>query len=216
MAKDTKIILPRKDENGEYYISYSQLTTWKKSKRDYIRQYFFGDKFEGNSYTDFGGDIGEALENNDFSDFTAKERAFLETIPRYDQFERKIRLELDGFYVMGFIDTNTADFKHIMDYKTGDMGKESEYDNDKYYQLEIYAMGLEQETGILPETAKVTLIERTGNAFQGEELKLGNKFIQIDRSLDPFRLEYVKADVIKIAHEISDCYKTFLTLCGNE
>lgn len=212
MAKNTKIILPRQDESGAYYISYSQLSTWKKSKRDYIRQYFFGENFEGNSYTSFGSIIGESLEHNDFSSFTKKEADFLKTIPRYDQFERKVKLELDGFYVVGFIDSNTSNFKKIMDYKTGDMGKAAEYDNDNYWQLEIYAMALEQETGILPEDARVILIERTGNAFKGEELKLGTQFQEIPRSLDVFRLEQVKAEIIKIAHEISDYYKVFLSM----
>lgn len=217
MAKNTEINLPKKDDKGVPYLSYSQMSTWKKSKRDYIRQYFFGERFEGNAYTDFGGDIGSALENNDFSAYTKEEQEFLNTLPRLDQFERKVRLEFkEGFYVTGFIDTNSSDFKKIKDYKTGDMSKEAEYDNDNYTQLEIYAMALEQETGILPEEAEVILIERTGNAFKGEELKLGSQFKVIPRSLDVFRLETVRQDIVKIAYEISEYYKIFLELCSDE
>ena len=62
-----KIILPRVDKEGKCYISYSQHSKWKRDKKDYIKSYFFGERFEGNAYTDFGSKVGEALENNDFS-----------------------------------------------------------------------------------------------------------------------------------------------------
>jgi hypothetical protein len=214
MAKNNKIDLPRKDEGGTPYLSYSQIATWKRSKRDYIRQYFLGEGFDGNQYTDLGKKVGEALENNDFSDFSRDERKLLLQLPRLDSFERMIRLEFpEGFYIKGFIDTNSSDFKHIIDYKTGDMGKRTEYDNDDYYQLEIYALALEQETGVLPDKAEVVLIERLGNAFKGETLVLGSQFEIIDRSLDVFRLETVRQDVLKIALEISEYYEAFKQLC---
>lgn len=218
MAKNNKVKdldLPRKDKDGRSYLSYSQYTTWKKSKREYIRQYFFGESFDGNAFTESGKKVGEALENNDFSGFTRGERALLVKLPRLDTFERMIRLEYpEGFYVKGFIDTNSSDFRHIIDYKTGDMSKRSEYDSDEYCQLEIYALALEQETGVLPDKAEVVLIERLGNPFKGEELKLGENFEVIDRSLDVFRLETVRQDVLKIALEIADYYKVFKKLCN--
>lgn len=216
MAKGVELVLPRTDDKGDFYLSYSQISTWKRSKREYIRQYFFGERFTGNSYTDFGSKVGEALESGDFSEFTDKEVEFLETIPRYDQFERKIRLNFEGFYVTGYIDSNKSNFKDILDYKTGDMSKAAEYEDEKYYQLEIYSMALEQETGILPDTAKVILVERTGNAFKGEELKLGAQYDTVFKPLDAERLEYVKRDIIKVASEISNTYRQFLIMCEHE
>ena len=84
--------LPKTDKDGNPYLSYSQVSTWKRNKRDYIRQYFMGEGFEGNAYTDFGSRVGEALEKGIYNGFTASEIEFLETIPRYDEFEREIRL----------------------------------------------------------------------------------------------------------------------------
>lgn len=207
------LILPKTDEQGIPYLSYSQITTWKKSKREYIRQYFMGEGFDGNKYTDFGSKIGRALEENDFSDFSTDEKKFLKTIPRYDEFEREIKLQLNGFYIKGFIDTNTTDLTAIADYKTGDIDKKrAEYESDSYTQLDIYSAAIQQETGKLPESVNVFLIERTGNAFAGEELKLGNKFITITKDVNDERIKQVIKEVEEVAREISEYYQVYLKL----
>lgn len=220
------IILPKTDDDGVYYLSYSQISTWKKSKREYIRQYFMGEKFEGNAYTEFGSKVGEALENNDYDGFTAKEKKFLKTIPRYDEFEREIKLQMDGFYIKGFIDTNTVLYTDenkeskelvdkIADYKTGDITKKAvEYESDDYNQLDIYAGAIRQDTGKLPSNVKVFLIDRTGNAFKGETLKLGSEFVTITKTVTDKRVDKVLEDVQVIAEEISRYYKLYLTLSG--
>ena len=220
----SKITLPKTDKvTGIPYLSYSQISTWKKSKRDYIRQYFFGEDFSGMSdYMDFGSKVGNALEKNDFSEFTKEEQKFLKTIPRYDQFEREINLQMDGYFVKGFIDTNTTEntekgelVKKIADYKTGEIEKkESEYASDDYIQLDIYAASIQQETGVLPEEVSVFLIDRTGNAFKGEPLRLGERYITITKKVDDKRVKAVMNEVNKIAQEISEYYQIFLKLNG--
>ena len=87
----TKINLPRKDDEGKFYMSYSQDSKWKKSKKDYFKSYFFGEKFEGNAYTDFGSAVGEAIENNDFSAFSKVATTVLKKATRLDE-----RLDKDG------------------------------------------------------------------------------------------------------------------------
>lgn len=224
MVKKQKITLPKTDKvTGRPYLSYSQISTWKKSKRDYIRQYFFGEDFSGMSdYMDFGSKVGNALEKNDFSEFTKEEQKFLKTIPRYDQFEREINLQMDGYFVKGFIDTNTTEntekgelVKKIADYKTGEIEKkELEYASDDYIQLDIYAASIQQETGVLPEEVSVFLIDRTGNAFKGEPLRLGERYITITKKVDDKRVKVVMNEVNKIAQEISEYYQVFLKLNG--
>jgi hypothetical protein len=182
------------------------------------------EKFEGNAYTDFGSKVGEALENDDFSEFTEKEQEFLKSVERYDEFERKINLQMDGFKVVGFVDSNTLEtkkkngkkvevVKHLIDYKTGSVEtKVSEYESDKYTQLHIYAAALEQELGVLPETAKVVLIDRVGNAFKGEELKLGDTCVEIEKNISKEVIDKVLKDVQDTAEEISKYYEIFLKL----
>lgn len=206
------IKLPKKDKEGNQYLSYSQIHSFINKRRDYIRQYFLGDKFEGNAYTDFGKKIGEALENNDFSNFNKKEHELLKTIPRYDEFEREVRLQRDGFYVLGYIDSNTSDCIKILDYKTGDMDKEAVYVSDDYSQLYIYAAALEQELGALPKKASVVLIERLGNPFKGDKLVLGDKYVTIDKKITKKAIKDVVNKVDRVADEISDLYEVFLKL----
>lgn len=208
--------LPKKDKDGLQYLSYSQISTWKKSKRDYIRRNFFKEK-EDNAglqrYGDFGHKVGEALENNNYSAFTKPEQDFLKTIPRYDEFERKINLQMEGFYIMGFIDTNSSCLTRMADYKTGDIEKKrGDYESDDYIQLDIYAAAVEQELGFIPEDIKVLLVGRSGNGFAGEDLLLTGEYITITKKIDAESIARVKKQVQEIAEEISDYYTAFLEL----
>ncbi len=211
--KTVHLELPRKDKEGNSYISYSQLNSWKRSKRDYIRSYFYGEKFDGNAYTEMGSLVGEALENNNFSAFNEKEQKFLAKVPRLDEFEREIKLEMSGFYVKGFIDTNDSMLTHLIDYKTGDVKKKkAEYESDDYTQLDIYAAAIKQETGKLPRKAHVILIDRTGNAFKGEDLVLGSQFVTIKKKITNARVKKVMDDIQETAREISEYYRVFKLL----
>ena len=214
-----KIILPQTDENGEMYLSYSQKKTWKK-KRDYIRQYFFGNKSDNEyleKYGDFGNKIADVFRNEDYSGFTKKEIEFLKTIPKYDEFETEVHLDMGGWYVKCYVDSNTkvedGYVKELLDYKTGEIDKRKvDYESQEYDQIEIYAAAFEQKYGKLPNKGKVVLIQRDGNAFKNEELKLGDKYIEIPKKITKKRIKEVKDEYIYTAREISEYYKVFLKL----
>ncbi len=228
--KHKQLILPRKDEDGNYYISYSQISKWKRSKRDYIRKYFFGEPDDNpalQKYGDFGHKVGEAYENNDFSKWEEHEAEYLQSLPFYDEFEREIKLEMDGFYVLGYIDSNTKPqaapsyllssgttyIKKILDYKTGDIAKRTpEYESEEYKQLTIYAAALQQEFGILPQEAHVVLIGRGGNAFKGEELTLVKDANIIKKDISPEVIQKTLEYVQSTAEEISRYYQVYLKL----
>lgn len=215
-----EIVLPKKDKEGLYYLSYSQMAKWRKSKRDYIRKYFFGEPDDNaglQRYGDFGHKVGEAFENNDFSKFEINEQTFLQTIPRFDEFETEVKLEMQGFYVLGYVDSNTkvedGYVKKLLDYKTGDIvARKPEYESVEYMQTEIYSAAFMQKYGRLPDEASVVLIGRSGNAFKGEELKLTGEVEIIPKDISAGRVAKVHAHVQKIAEEISDCYKAYLKL----
>ena len=208
--------LPKTDKEGVPYLSYSQKKKWKTKNRDYIRQYFFGEKQDNpllKVYGDFGHKVGESYENNDFSGWNKREAAFLKKLPAYDEFEREIKLQMDGFYMLGFIDSNTAPdgyVKKILDYKTGDIDKGvEEYEAEDYDQTEIYSAALEQEFGQMPDESIVVLIGRVGNAFNGEELKLNRKHEIIQKPLSRERIDEVKQNLQECAEEIADYYRVF-------
>jgi hypothetical protein len=223
-VKKEQLVLPTKDREGNYYISYSQIGSYKRSVREYIRQKFFKEPFVSNPYMLFGTKVGEALEHNNFEDFTEDEQEFLKTVPRYDRFEALVHLRMKGFYVKGFIDTMKLPDDHkkghiikyvpaIADYKTGDIEKKrGDYESDEYIQLDIYAAHIEQTFGSLPKKVEVILIGRKGNAFKREELTLTKEFITINRKTTKKKVEAVKKIVQETAEEISEYYKVFLTL----
>lgn len=208
------IVLPKKKIiNGveSYYLSYSQISSWLKYKKDYYASYFYNVPFEGNAYTSFGSIIGEALEHNNFSDFTEEEQKLLKKIPRGDEFEREINLLLpNGVYVTGYIDTNKLPVTWMRDYKTGTSSKKSEYDDPmKYLQIPLYAAAIKQETGEIPKDCGVVLIDRVGNAFQGEELKLGKEFWEIPLKIGEKEIENAIDVATRVSEEISKEFQLF-------
>jgi len=202
--------LPRKDKHGENYLSYSQISTFKRSKEDYYNQYVLNVPFNGNEYTDFGNKVGESLEKNDFTLFNNKEKDILINVKRLDLFERKTILKYNDFYVIGFIDSCSSDFLEILDYKTGGNGKHIQYTKLDYNQLHIYALSIRQELGITPRKASVQFITRGGNLYKGDEFYIKNtqpKNIEIDISEN--NLKKVYWNLLKTAEEINEFYKKY-------
>jgi len=204
-----KIILPKTDDKGKPYISYSQFSTWKSSKKDYFKSYFFGERFDGNAYTEFGNKVGEALEKGDFTGFDGLEKLMLQEVTRLDEFERKVELDFGDFYLFGYIDTNDKELETIVDYKTGALDKEAVYASPDYVQLDLYAAAIEQETGKLPKEAFVILVEREGNPYKNEELKVGKSLRVINKDLNPQRIKDVKSALEKAAIDISHHFRVF-------
>lgn len=213
----SNIKLPRVDKEGVPYLSYSQFTTWKEKPRDYLRRYFFGEKDDNaylKKYGDFGHKVGEAYEKADFSKWSKEEAKFLQTLPYYDEFERKIKLQLDGYYILGFIDSNTKASKgfveKLLDYKTGEIVKvEDKYSSKDYRQVDVYAAALRQEYGKIPKEGCVVIIDRAGNAFKGQELTLTGKAKIVKRELSDERCDEVIGDFKEVAENISDHFKVF-------
>lgn len=224
MPRKLNVVLPKSTEDGQPYLSYSQYSKFKRNPREYYRQYFFGEPFDGNAYTDFGSLIGEALENNDFSPFTKKEQEVLKGVTRLDEFEREITWDLNGFVVTGYIDTNDVKgvtdpeegdkevVTTIIDYKTGALNKVAEYEDENYDQVTIYAGAILQQTGTAPKKGWVELIERTGNAFKGEELKLGTQVVKIPQNVTKKKIKETERKLRATAKDISDRYKVFQKL----
>jgi len=198
--------LQRKDKEGISRLSYSQIGLFKRSKKEYYENYILGKKFEGNEYTDFGSKVGEALEHHDFSKFKPTEQETLKNLKRLDEFEREVRLNYEGFYVLGFIDSNKSNLTEIIDYKTGGVKKEFQYAEQDYTQLCLYALSLRQETGITPSLASVEFIRRKGNAFRGQALTVGDEVISIPVDISLERLKTVYWDTLNAAKQIEKFY----------
>lgn len=206
------MILPKIDKEGKPYLSYSQISSFLKNKKEYIKSYFFNEPIQFTAYIDFGSKVGKALETNDFSEFEKNEQEVLKKVPRFDEFEKEIRVDFGEFYLKGFIDTNKKNLTYFADYKTGGVNKVDEYKKEDYLQPLIYAEGIRQATGKLPKKAEVILIERLGNAFKGEPLVVGKEIIHIPIDISEERIAYAKQLIEKTAKEIEHYYKVFLKL----
>lgn len=199
--------LPRKDSEGTPYLSYSQIQLFQRDPAEYRKVYIWNEPFEGNEYTEFGSKVGSAIEKNDFSGFEPGEVEVLKKVTRLDQFEREVRLNYEGFYVKGFIDTNSLDLKKVLDYKTGGKGKDKQYREKNYWQVVIYALAIRQETGITPEYGGVEFITRNGNAFFDEPLTVAPVApIKIQVDLSEENLKRVYWDVLRTSKNIERFY----------
>ena len=202
--------LPRTDSKGNSYISYSQISTFLYNQADYYHNYVLGKRFEGNVYTEFGSKVGGALEVNDFANFEPQEQNTLSQVVRLDEFEREVRLQYKGFYLLGFIDTNLLSLERIIDYKTGKHGNESKYANDSYTQIALYALALRQETGITSAIGPVNFIQRDGNPGIGEPLMVAPVTpLMVDVDISEARLKQVYWDTLTIAHRMSAFWEKY-------
>jgi hypothetical protein len=200
--------LPKKDKYGVNRLSYSQMSTFKKSKDLFYQRYIVGEEFQTNEYIEFGSKVGSALEKNDFSKFSKQEVEILNKVTRLDEFERPVFLRYSEFYIVGYVDTVNSDLTEIIDYKTGGLKKEFQYMEDDYHQLQIYALAIQQETGVAPKKASVEFIRRKGNLYRGQSLFVGDEQpIKIDIDVGSSRLMDVYLDILKTADEISEFYK---------
>lgn len=221
------LILPKKDENGEYFISFSQVSLWREAKgfdtgfpgyQEYIRKYFLGETFENNTgYAEFGTEVENYICSREDSDkFTDDEKAVLEKITPLGVFQKEIKLYFKeyGFYVKGFIDDCTEDLTRVRDYKTASSKSKEKYYQQDYRQLDLYALAIKEETGVLPSQVEVVCIERLGNGFKGgrNALTVGKEIWYIDKVVNEQRIKEVKDYIITSAIEISEYWKVFCKL----
>lgn len=204
------IALPRKDDNGEQYVSYSQIKLFKRNVDEWVDRYVFGAAFTDNPYAAFGRAVGTALETGDFRAFPKAEAAKLSEVTRLLDFEVETRLDMGDYYVKGFIDT--TDYSIILDYKTGGVGKHKQYEKDDYYQTELYAMSMMQQEGIVIDYTGVEFITRAGNYWKGLNVDPNAPIISIEKRLSPERERFILDDIKTTVSDMSDLYKK-LTDC---
>lgn len=217
--------LPRKNKEGESYLSYSSIKAWNElrgyntglsGKHESIMSYFFGQEFpDDKGFGIFGQEVETYVTERKSADkFTNEEKAVLETIQPLGVFQHEFKLPFDGFYIKGFIDDMSIDKTKIRDYKSCSRKSGEKYAADDYFQLDLYALAIEKEFGVLPEI-EVCCIERSGNPFKGggrDVLKVAGDVWYIQRKTDAERLKTLQEYIIKTAKEIEQYYIVFLKL----
>lgn len=227
MQDPHSIVLPRKDADGNFYISYSQISTFKDKesynlkvlgKIEYMAAYFFGDKWPDSGFALFGSEAEDYICNGDHAEnFSADERKVLDSIEPIGNFQVEIKIWiLPNVYIKGYIDDCNEGLSWLRDYKTASKRSKAKYYKEEYVQLDIYAMYALQETGKIPEKLEVCIIERTGNCFgmvnRRDLLKVGNEVWYHDRETSLERMNKIKGDLIATVYEISELYQLYLQL----
>lgn len=223
-----QIILPRKDAEGNYYISYSQYSSWKSLEGfntgfhgnvEYMLSYFFGQRFEDAGWALFGEQVEGYITERKYGEFfTEREKEIMERVKPLGIYQHEVKFFiLPNVYILGYIDDMREDFSKIRDYKTASKSSKARYYSTEYKQLDIYAMYVQKITGKLPE-AEVCIIERKGNVFGKVNarnlLSVGDFVDYVPRTISEERCQEVKAELIKTISDISDAYKLYLKLNG--
>jgi uncharacterized Fe-S cluster protein YjdI len=219
------LLLPRHDADGKPYVSFSQVKSWNSSKSfnlgvegklEYMLSYFFGEDFGDMGWAQFGQEVEDYICFRKFKEkFTAKERKVLDSIVPLGLFQQEVKIDFGDFYLLGYIDDATPDLTKLRDYKTCSLNSSKQYYKEDYYQLDIYAMWVLQETGKVPKELEVCMIERAGNCFRGggrNVLSVKDEVWYHPRETSVERMEYLRHYIRATAMDISKHYKAFLTL----
>jgi hypothetical protein len=221
----SKIILPRVDKDGVPYISYSQVKLWNEEKgfntglpgrQEFMRGYFLGEEFpDKGGFGTFGADVEDYITLRKGAEkFTDAELETLNKIEPLGVLQKEMVIQFDGFYLKGFMDDATPDLVKIRDYKTASNNSRKKYEEDSYWQLDVYALAVKKETGKLPKELEVCIIERLGNGFKGGRgaMTVGQNIWYIPRKTNKERIKSVEENIINTAKEISEYYQVFLKL----
>jgi len=226
------ILLPRKDDNGKYRISYSQITSWKSvsafnsildedgkyknisGTTGYILHYFLDYEFPPSAmdiYAPFGQRVEDAICTKDYTGFAPEEIAILQKIEPLGGFQEVAKVDFGEFVLEGLIDDCKDGRKWLRDYKTVSKAKaQATYGGHDYKQLDVYALEQYFKTGEVPEVLEVVCIHRGGSHFKPPLKVTGYEII--NRETDSSRLEFVAEYIRTTVREISHTYKIFLEL----
>lgn len=225
--KNNKIILPRKNKEGKYRVSYSQINSWNEKKafntlngkaitgkEGYILDYFLNHEFPPSMmdvYAPWGSKVEDAICMGIYDGFDKQEIEILKSIETLGVFQSEVSIDFGDFCLEGFIDDTNEDRSIIRDYKTASESSAKKYSTLEYRQLEVYALDYYKKTGLIPHT-EVCLILREGSHIKPPMKVAGTRIIP--RSIAESTLNEVEQWVINTVSEISTCYKVWLKING--
>lgn len=222
----SKLTLPRINKDGQYTISYSQIKLWNDlkgfstgllGKFEYIRSYMLKEEYADWGWGQFGTEVEDYICERKWADkFTAEEKATMEKIVPLGNFQVPLDIDFKDFRFIGFKDDTNKDESILRDYKTASEKSKEQYYTPEYKQLDLYALDTKKKTGSLPKELQVTIIERKGNAFRGgrDVLTVGENIWEVQREVDPVRIDAMEDMIVTAANEISEYYKAFLEING--
>lgn len=213
--------LPKRTKDGKPYISFSQWKNFRaiksfnlgvEGRMEYMLEYFMGYKFKGKGWGQFGKEVEAYIADREFAkNFTEKEKSILSGVKTLGVFQQYFEIDMGSFVIIGYIDDMLEDVSVIRDYKTASKNSAKQYYEDDYWQLDLYAIWVYQQTGKIPKL-EVVVIERAGNcSYKGgrEVLSVAGEVWEIPRETSVERMEWLKDSFTETATEISEYWTVF-------
>lgn len=193
------------------YLSWSQLNLWLKNKGQYREQYYFGKKIYDTPEMMYGREIAEALEHDD---------AGLSHIPRYAKPEHKLKVELDGIPLIGYLDSYDPKAHAFYEYKTSHTGSWNALTVRKHDQLTMYSLMIEMQHGRVRNLCHLveltTQWKQKSVTFDGiellgdsRELELTGAFQLFPRKIEKWERNRMREIIKKVAKEIEEDYAIY-------
>lgn len=205
MQPDTeKLILPKP------HLSWSAFSVWQQNPERFKREYFANGKRLDSKFLRFGKSIASAIEDGTYK----------ETLPRlevYSEVEFQINADVSGVPILSYLDTYDPQKNILREFKTGT--RRNPWDARKVYkhgQLVFYAVALRAMTGKMPEYCHLDWIitddsMESNSVFDKGKLRVTGEIISFKRVFDNRELDRMEKDIVRVAREISDAYKKYLS-----
>lgn len=200
------------------YLSHSQMECWinSKDKTTYRKQYYGGQRFTGNLYTEFGNKVTLAMENNE--DWVA-------FIPRFSVFERKFIVDIDGIPFKGSIDQFEPATGAFAEQKTVNK-KWSDNKIKNHKQFDRYSLAIELMDGKVQDEAYFidvrTALKKKTTTFNGIELEsddveitLTGEFNKIPRIVTAEDRRRAYEEIVRVGREIEEDFAAYKHLYQN-
>lgn len=194
------------------YLSHSQIECWlnSKNKDTYRKQYYGGQRFSGNVYTEFGNKVTLAMENNE---------DWVSFIPRFPVFERKFIVDIDGIPFKGSIDQFDPATGAFAEQKTVNK-KWSDNKIKNHKQFDRYSLAIELMDGYVRDLALFidvrTALKKKTTMFNGIELESDENEITltgevnvIERIITAEDRRAAYEEIVRVGREIEEDFAAY-------
>lgn len=185
------------------YLSWSQYDLYRRNPEQYAKQYFLGEKGVDTQYTRYGSKIAKLIEDGKVHDV-------LPDLTVYHICEHKLYTDIDGYPLLGYIDSYDPETNTFREYKTGKVP----WNILKVYkhgQLLFYAIMLRRITGNMPTHCHLDWIDTkddtteitTSEVFPGFSTG-GEEYVNITGRITSFKREFDERELDKMEREIME------------
>lgn len=191
------ILLPKN------YLSYSQMTVWMSSKERYRKEYFENGKKLDTKYLRFGKSF-------------ASDREYNRPVEKGHFTEYEIKENILGVPILSKLDFYDGNINVFEDDKTGKIPW-TQSKVQKHEQLVFYAAALKAKHGKIPKYCLLNWFETKespkvkSGLINESKISFTGKLIIFRRNFDPREIERMEKMILKVAIEISNAYKDFIS-----